>query len=159
MSEEERLELPVHFARRGSRNVLVQGERPAEPAIVTGKLARVTYLMAIAIHFDQLITEGAIEDFAEIARLENVSRARVTQILNLRLLAPHIQEALLRLPRTTSGHDRFNFREIQSIALESDWKRQSHRWNELVKAKLCKDGNHEFPERTQESEPMDPRIP
>ncbi len=31
-------------------------------------------------------------------RLENLSRARVTQILNLRLLAPDIQEALLRLP-------------------------------------------------------------
>ncbi len=132
MSEEERLELPVHFARRGGRNVLVQGERPAEPAIVTGKLARVTCLMAIAIHFDQLISEGAIADFSEIARLENVSRARVTQILNLRLLAPNIQEAILRLPRTTSGHDRFNFREIQSIALESDWKVQRRMWRQLV---------------------------
>ena len=71
MSEEERLELPVHFARRGGRNVLVHGERPAEPAIVTGKLARVTCLMAIAIHFDQLISEGAIADFSEIARVES----------------------------------------------------------------------------------------
>jgi len=126
------LVLPVHFARRGGRNVLVQGERTAEPAIVTGKQARVLCLMAIAIHLDQLISEGAIEDFAEIARLENVSRARVTQILNLRLLAPDIQEALLRLPRTTSGHDRFNFREIQSIAMESDWKVQRRMWRQLV---------------------------
>jgi hypothetical protein len=140
MSEEERLELPVHFARQGGRNVLVQGERPAEPAIVTGKLARVTCLMAIAIHFDQLISEGAIEDFAEIARLENVSRARVTQILNLRLLVPAIQEALLRLPRTTSGHDRFNFREIQSIALESDWNVQRNRWGKLVRGKQISEG-------------------
>jgi hypothetical protein len=98
--------------------------------------------MAIAIHFDQLISEGAIEDFAEIARLENVSRARVTQVLNLRLLAPDIQEALLRLPRrTTSGHDRFNFREVQSIALESDWKVQRRKWNELTKGKQ-KECNH-----------------
>jgi len=133
MSEEERIELSVHFARRGGRNVLVQGERPAEPATVAGKLARITCLMAVAIHFDQLISEGAIEDFAEIARLENLSRARVTQILNLRLLAPDIQEALLRLPRTTSGHDRFNFREIQSIALESDWKVQRRMFRNLVK--------------------------
>lgn len=135
MSEEERIELPVYFARRGGRNVLVQGERPAEPAIVTGKLARVTYLMAIAIHFDQLISEGEIEDFAEIARLENVSRARVTQVMNLRLLAPDIQEALLRLPRTTSGHDRFNFRELQSIAYESDWKVQRRKWRQLAQEK------------------------
>jgi hypothetical protein len=97
-------------------------------------------LMAIAIHFDQLISEGAIEDFAEIARLENVSRARVTQILNLRLLVPAIQEALLRLPRTTSGHDRFNFREIQSIALESDWNVQRNRWGKLVRGKQISEG-------------------
>ncbi|MDZ4852177.1 MAG: hypothetical protein SGI77_23050 [Pirellulaceae bacterium] len=110
----------------GGRNVLVPGERPA------GRLASVTYLMATAIYFDQLISEGAIEDFAEIARLENASRSWVKQILNLRLLAPDIQEALLRLPRTTSGHDRFNFREIQSIALESDWKVQRRKWRQLV---------------------------
>ncbi len=132
MSEEGHLALPVHFVRRGGRNVLVQGERPAESAIPTGRLARVTCLMAMAIHFDQLIAEGAIEDFSEIARLESVSRARVTQILNLRLLAPDIQDALLRLPRITSGHDRFNFREIQSIAIESDWKVQRRMWRQLV---------------------------
>ena len=132
MSEEEHLELPVHFVRRGGRNVLVQGERSAESAIPNGRLARVTCFMAIAIHFDQLIAEGAIEDFSEIARLENVSRERVTQILNLRLLAPEIQEAILRLPRTSSGHDRFSFRVIQSIALESDWKLQRSLWRELV---------------------------
>lgn len=131
MSKEERVELPIHFARRGGRNVLVQGERPTAPAVVTGKLARITCLMALAIHFDQLIAEGTIDDFAEIARLESVSRARVTQILNLRLLAPDIQEALLRLPRTTSGHDRFSFRDMQSIALVSDWKIQRRKWREL----------------------------
>ena len=108
----------------GGRNVLVPGERPAEPEIATCQLAGVTYLMVTAIHFDQLISESASKDFAEIDRLENVSRAREAQILNQRLLALDIQEALLRLPRTTSGHDRFNFREVQSIALESDWKVQ-----------------------------------
>lgn len=142
MSEGERIEASVHFAKQGGRNVLVRGARPTEPVVDAGRLARVTCLMAIAIHFDQLITEGAIEDFAEIARLENVSRARVTQIMNLRLLAPDIQESLLRLSRKTSGHDRFNFREVQSIALESDWKVQRRKWNELTKGKQ-KECNHE----------------
>jgi hypothetical protein len=132
MSEEERLELPVHFARRGSRNVLVQGERPAEPAIVTSKLARVTCLMATAIHFDQLISDGTIEDFAEVARLENVSRARVTQILDLRLLAPDIQEMLLRLPRTLRGHDQLSFRSIHQISQEPDWRKQRKKMKELT---------------------------
>lgn len=131
MSKEERIELPVHFARQGGRNVLVSGERQIEQPRVIGRLARITCLMASAIHFDQLISEGSIEDFAEIARLENVSRARVTQILNLRLLAPEIQEALLRLPPVTRGHDPFSFREVQPIALEADWKIQRRKWREL----------------------------
>jgi len=38
-----------------------------------------------------------------LARLAHVSRARITQIMNLLLLAPDIQEAILFLPRT-DGH-------------------------------------------------------
>jgi hypothetical protein len=37
-----------------------------------------------------------------------------------------------RNPRTNSCHDRFNFREIQSIALESNWKVQRRMWRQLV---------------------------
>jgi len=35
-----------------------------------------------------------------LARLAHVSRARVTQIMDLLILAPDIQEAILFLPRT-----------------------------------------------------------
>jgi hypothetical protein len=37
---------------------------------------------------------------ADLARLGHVSRARITQIMNLRLLAPDLQEDLLFMPRT-----------------------------------------------------------
>ncbi len=53
--------------------------------------------MALAIYFDQLISEGVVADQAEIARLGHVSRARVTQIMNLLSLAPDIQEE--KIPR------------------------------------------------------------
>jgi len=39
----------------------------------------------------------------EIARLGHLSRVRVTQIMNLLLLAPDIHEAILFLPRTQRG--------------------------------------------------------
>ena len=42
---------------------------------------------------------------AEGARLAHVSRARITQIMNLLHLAPDIPEAILHLPRATGGHD------------------------------------------------------
>jgi hypothetical protein len=51
--------------------------------------------MALAIHFDQLIREGKVRDQAEIAELGHVSRARVTEIMNLLNLAPEIQEELV----------------------------------------------------------------
>jgi hypothetical protein len=44
--------------------------------------------MALAIHFDGLIQSGAVTNYAELARLGNVTRARVTQIMNLLMLAP-----------------------------------------------------------------------
>jgi len=55
--------------------------------------------MALAIRFDLLIKSGEIADQAEVARLGQVSRARVTQTMNLLLLVPDIQEAILFLSR------------------------------------------------------------
>lgn len=51
--------------------------------------------MALAIRFEELLTSGTVKDYADLARLGGVSRARITQIMNLRLLAPDIQESLL----------------------------------------------------------------
>jgi hypothetical protein len=51
--------------------------------------------MALALRFEQLLCEGKIRNYAELARLGHVSRARVSQIMRLLSLAPTIQEALL----------------------------------------------------------------
>ena len=42
-------------------------------------------------------------DYADLARLAHVSLSRVSQIMNLTLLAPDIQEAILFLPATDGG--------------------------------------------------------
>ena len=55
--------------------------------------------MALAIKFQDMVDRGEVRDYAEIARLGYVTRARLTQIMNLLLLAPDIQEHLLALPR------------------------------------------------------------
>jgi regulator of RNase E activity RraA len=44
----------------------------------------------MAIHFDGLIRKGAVRDYADLARLGHVARARVTQIMNLLNQAPDI---------------------------------------------------------------------
>jgi len=46
-----------------------------------------------------------LADYAEVARLGHVTRARMMQVTNLPYLAPDIQEALLDLPPVESGRD------------------------------------------------------
>ena len=60
----------------------------------------------------------------DIARMGHVTRARVTQIMNLLHLAPDIQEELLNLPRLTAGHESIPERRIRPIAAEPHWARQ-----------------------------------
>ena len=86
--------------------------------------------MALALRLDRLIREGEITDQAEIARLGNVTRARVTQIMNLLLLAPDIQEALLTLPRTIRGRDPIREKHVRPIAAEPDWQVQRGMWGD-----------------------------
>ncbi len=61
----------------------------------SGRIPRVAKLLTLAIRMERLIETGAVNDYAEFARLKNVSRARITQITNLVLLAPDIQEAII----------------------------------------------------------------
>ena len=88
--------------------------------------------MALAIRFDRLIKEGEIDDQADLARLGNVSRARVTQVMNLLQLAPEIQEALLFLPRTVKGRDPIRETHIRPIAAELEWRKQRRLWKGLA---------------------------
>jgi hypothetical protein len=124
------VESNIHFERRGRgfRKAIRQGEAPATPV---GRVPRVARFMALAIRFEQLIRDGQVADFAELARLGHVTRARITQIMNLRLLAPDIQEAILFLPRVERGWDPVHIRQLQTIALEPDWRKQRKTWTML----------------------------
>lgn len=114
--------------RKGRRVITTEKQLPALPA---GRIPRISRLMALAHHFEQLVVSGAVKDYAELARLGMVSRARITQIMNLLLLAPDIQEAILFLPKTVEGHDPIKLKHLQPICLERDWRRQSARWQTL----------------------------
>ena len=87
------IERKVHFGqgRRGLKQ-LQKGE--AANSAPAGRVPRVSRLMALAIRLDGLIRDGVVPDQAELARLGHVSRARLTQVMNLLCLAPDIQEAI-----------------------------------------------------------------
>lgn len=131
MSDTEKVDVQFHFQRRGKNKVLVEGKEPPKPVKPKGRLPRITRYMALAIYYEGLIREGHIHDYAEIATLGHVTRARVTQIMNLRLLAPDLQEQLLNIPRVERGRDSLCLGKFQSIAIEPSWKQQREMWKDL----------------------------
>jgi hypothetical protein len=92
--------------------------------------------MALAIRCDWLIREGVIENYTEVARLGHVTRARVSQIMNLLNLAPDIQEEILHLPRTETGRAPIILADLQPIASTPDWRKQRALWRELKEGRL-----------------------
>lgn len=130
-----RIEFKVHFqaTRRGKKKAVV-GSKPAKTAAPLGNIPRVTRLMALAIRFEHLIREGEVRDLADIARLGHVTRARVTQIMNLLHLAPDIQQAILYLPRVESGRDPITERDLRPLAAMPDWRKQRAAWRPLASA-------------------------
>jgi hypothetical protein len=87
--------------------------------------------MALAIRLEQMVRRGEVEDYAAVARSRRLTRARITQITNLTLLAPDIQEALLFLPRIEQGPDPITERDLRPIAAEPDWQNQRAMWERL----------------------------
>ena len=96
----------------------------APPTPTLGRLPRLARIMALAIHFESLLSRGAIKSQAELARVGQVSRGRTTQILDLTNLAPDIQEHLLHLPVYKSGRAPIIERDVRHIALEPSWEKQ-----------------------------------
>ncbi len=122
----------VHFRRgRGSRKVLARGTPLEAPAVAPGRVPRISRLMALAIRFDHLIKSGQITDQADLARLGHVTRARISQIMNLLNLAPDIQEAILFLPCTLQGRDPLRERMLRPIAAVLDWRKQRVMWKAI----------------------------
>jgi hypothetical protein len=88
---------------------------PEPPAIP--RLAR---LVALAIKFQAMVDGGEVRDYADLARLGYVTRARVTQIMNLLNLAPDIQQALL----DCKGELRLTERDGRCMTRLVSWEEQ-----------------------------------
>ena len=126
------IECAVHFQRQGrGRKDLAVGAAPPEPA--SGRVPRVARLLALAHRLEGLLRSGAVRDYAALARLGHVTRARISQIMALLQLAPDLQEAVLFLPRTERGRDPIPLWRLLPIAATVDWKKQRTLWASLMR--------------------------
>jgi len=122
----------VHFQQgQRTRKELCRGEGEENSSAPVGRVPRISRLMALAIRLDQLIRDGVVADQAELARLGHVSRARLTQIMNLWYLAPDLQEQLLFLPTFERGRNPITEKQVRPIAAVADWREQRRMWNRL----------------------------
>jgi hypothetical protein len=126
-------EWDVHFRRRGrgAPKELHTNQEPEEAVPQPVRLARVARLMALALRFEMLLRNGAVGNYAALARLGHVSCARISQILNLLHLAPDLQEELLFLTRKGRGRDPIHLARLRPISAQLDWARQRRLWREL----------------------------
>jgi hypothetical protein len=123
-----------HVANNGRRRELREGDAKPRRNDVPKPVPRISRLMALAIRFDQLIRDGVVADQAELARLGHVTRARMTQIMNLLNLAPDIQEDILFLPPKEKGRDRITERDVRPIVNLPDWRKQRRSWARFARA-------------------------
>jgi len=124
----------VHFQRseHGARELRSgNGPMATAPLAAEGRVPKLARLMALAIRFDDVIRKVAVKDFAELARVGHVTRARVTQIMNLLNLAPDIQEQIIFMPLVMEGHDPIKEWQVRPVAAEPLWKRQRKMWKTL----------------------------
>lgn len=83
--------------------------------------SRAAQMLALAHHVEHLIEAGELKGYAEAAQILGVTRARLTQVMNLLLLSPRVQESVLR------GRLRSTERSLRHLGREANWQEQERK--------------------------------
>jgi hypothetical protein len=92
---------------------------PPKPRRPRTDPARVARMLALAHHVERQIEEGAIPDYASAAAALGITRARLSQVMSLLLLAPEIQA------RIALGEIAVSERDLRRVSAEPEWDRQA----------------------------------
>lgn len=109
------VEVLIQRGKPGTR-----GRKGSNGNVPSPRVPRISRLMALAIKFQSMTDRGEVRDYADLARLGFVTRARLTQIMNLLLLAPDIQEHLLSLASAGAVRET----QLRSVAGIVEWREQ-----------------------------------
>lgn len=109
----------LHRVRHGRRKQF-DAEPPQSPS---ERPARVAVTLALAHKIRQGIVRGETRDQAEAARQLGLTRARLSQILDLTNLAPDLQEEILFL-ETVDGREPIAERALRGVLRFAEWAEQ-----------------------------------
>ena len=130
MNEEEIVERPfrVVVARLVQKR---SGSQRSDFDKASGRPARVALALALAHSIQHAIDSGEIRDQAEAARRFGITRARVTQILDLLWLAPSLQRRVVELCVET-GSSVLTEHALREVLKDDEWPLQEATWARLI---------------------------
>lgn len=97
---------------------------------------RVARTLALAHVFRELIDAGVVRDQAELAAVTGFTRARITQMMDLTLLAPSIQEEILFADEPAGGRG-IAERRLREVVARAAWNDQWQAWQGLRASLSC----------------------
>jgi hypothetical protein len=120
------IQFRLHASKRAE-----SGDTAEAPSSCRGRLPRVTQVLALAIHFQDMIRRGEACDYADLARLGCITRERMSQIMELIWLTPELQQEILEFPPNKTR--RFPISEVAArrVAERLDWAEQREEWSKL----------------------------
>lgn len=103
----------------------------AAVAAAAERVPRITRLLALALKFEELIRSGTVSNYAVLAQLGQVSRARITQMTGLLNLALDIQEEILFLRPDEAKQLRLSEPLLRKLTATLLWNQQREQWRNL----------------------------
>jgi hypothetical protein len=95
------------------------------PVVDPSSVPTLTRFLVLGHRLEQLVRDGVVQDFTQLATIFGISKGRVTHLVNLTLLAPDIQEQMLwlNIPDMRSPH--LYERSLRQLTLVVDWNHQT----------------------------------
>jgi hypothetical protein len=84
-------------------------------------------MLTLAHHLQSTIDRSLVADRAAVTRKLGLTQARVTQLLDLLLLAPDLQQAVLGL-EAVDGAEPTSERALRAVAHPESWVEQREYW-------------------------------
>lgn len=110
--------------RRLAEGELAEEEPVRRPAVVAVQLA-------LALEWDRALTSGQLASRQAIAQETGLTRARITQLIDLTLLAPDIQEQVLFL-EAVDGAEPLGEHTLRAVLHAGTWDKQRAAWRALT---------------------------
>lgn len=93
--------------------------------------ARVAVMLALGHRIQAALDRGTVTGLTEVAQRLGFSPARITQLVDLMLLAPDIQEQLLQL-EAVDGVEPISERALRAVVHAGTWQAQWSVWRQTA---------------------------